>query len=128
VSRRQFYLIGFGVLVLADTWTQMSFKLATHRTGEFLLNRTWLLAAAASPWIYGAVAGYLAAFITWMTLLKHAPIGPAFAASHLEVVTVLIVSVALFGEHLSPFKLAGATCIVLGIILLSRSESKHSHA
>ena len=51
----------------------------------------WLKAAVLSPWIYGAVAGYLGAFVTWMTLLKHAPVGPAFAASHLEVVTVLIV-------------------------------------
>jgi len=61
-------------------------------------------------------------------LLEHAPIGPAFAASHLEVVTVLIVSIMLFGERLSPAKLAGAACIVLGIIFLSLSESKHSHA
>jgi drug/metabolite transporter (DMT)-like permease len=115
-------------LVLADTWTQVSFKLASHATGEFAPNLIWLRAAAASPWIYGAVGGYLAAFITWMTLLEHAPIGPAFAASHLEVVTVLLVSFALFDERLSPAKVAGAASIVLGIILLSLSESKHSHA
>jgi drug/metabolite transporter (DMT)-like permease len=128
VNRRQFYLAGFGALMLADTWTQTAFKLASRATGEFGPNMIWLRAAALSPWIYGAIAGYLIAFLTWMTLLEHAPIGPAFAASHLEVVTVLIVSVVLFGERLSPAKLAGAACIVLGIILLSLSESKHSHA
>ena len=128
MTRQKFYLVGFGALVLADTWTQVSFKLASRQTGVFLANRIWLHAAAASPWIYAAVAGYLVAFLTWMTLLEHAPIGPAFAASHLEVVTVLLVSVALFRESLSLAKLAGAVCIVLGIILLSLSESKQSHA
>lgn len=128
MNRRQFYLAGFGALMLADTWTQTAFKLASRSTGEFAPNMIWLRAAALSPWIYGAIAGYLIAFLTWMTLLEHAPIGPAFAASHLEVVTVLIVSVVLFGERLSPAKLAGAACIMLGIFFLSLSESKHSHA
>jgi len=128
MNRARFYGIGFTALVLCETWTQVSFKLASHRTGEFVMTMTWLKSALASPWIYGAIAGYLGAFIAWMMLLKRAPVGPAFAASHLDVVTVLMISVPFFGEHLSPSKIAGAACIVLGIILLSLSESKHSHA
>lgn len=128
MSTARFYVLGFGVLVLFDTWTQVSFKLASHHTGEFVMTLAWLKAAVLSPWIYGAVAGYLGAFVTWMTLLKHAPIGPAFAASHLEVVTVLIVSVLYFGEHLARLQIVGGLCIVLGIIFLSLSESKHTHA
>jgi drug/metabolite transporter (DMT)-like permease len=116
--------LGFAALVLIDTWTQIAFKLASRQTGEFILNTRWLSAAAVSPFIYGAIAGYIAAFLAWMTLLEHAPVGPAFAASHLEVVTVLIISVPLFGEHLSAGKLAGAACIVTGIIMLSLSESR----
>ena len=122
MTRRRIAL-GFCALVLIDTWTQVAFKLASRQTGEFMMNTRWLTAAAASPLIYVAIAGYAAAFVAWMTLLEHAPVGPAFAASHLEVVTVLIISVPLFGEHLSAAKLAGAVCIVTGIIMLSRSES-----
>jgi drug/metabolite transporter (DMT)-like permease len=128
MNRSRFYVIGFSALALFDTWTQVSFKLATHTTGEFNMTMAWLKSAVASPWIYAAVAGYLGSFVSWMTLLKHAPVGPAFAASHIEVVTVLLISVPLFGEHLSAPKILGAACIVLGIILLSLSESKHSHA
>jgi len=115
---------GFAALVLIDTWTQIAFKLASRQTGEFMLTTRWLSAAAVTPFIYGAIAGYIAAFLAWMTLLEHAPVGPAFAASHLEVVTVLMISVPLFGEHLSAGKLAGAACIVTGIIMLSFSESR----
>ena len=116
--------IGFCALVWIDTWTQISFKLASRQTGEFIMNTRWFSAAAVSPFIYAAIAGYVAAFLAWMTLLEHAPVGPAFAASHLEVVTVLILSVPLFGEQLSAGKIAGAACIVTGIIMLSLSESR----
>ena len=128
MSAARFYGIGFGALLLFDTWTQVAFKLATRRIGEFSWSAGWLEAAALTPWIYGAVAGYLGAFVMWMTLLKQAPVGPAFAASHLEVVTVLIISVPLFGERLVPLQVVGAVCIVAGIVLLSLSGSKHGHA
>lgn len=128
MTHGRFYLIGFGALVLCDTWTQVAFKLASHQTGEFIASMHWLQAAAVSPWILGAIAGYLGSFITWMTLLKYAPVGPAFAASHMDVVSVLIVSVLLFGEHMTLGQIAGAACIIGGIILLSLSESKHGDA
>ena len=127
MTRARFYMTGFAALVLADTWTQIAFKFATRHTGPFSASAGWLRAAALTPWLYGAVAGYLAAFVTWMTLLEHAPVGPAFAVSHLEVVTVLAVSIPLFGEHLTPLQLAGAACIVGGIVLLALSGSKHGH-
>jgi drug/metabolite transporter (DMT)-like permease len=128
VNRRLFYGIAFTALAVFDTATQVSFKLSAHRTGPFAFDASWFKAAALSPWIYVAIAGYVCAFVTWMTLLKHAPVGPSFAASHIDVVTVLAVSVPLFGERLAPAQLAGAGCVVLGIVLLSLSESKQAHA
>jgi len=128
LSRRAFYALGFGALMLSDTWTQVAFKLASLQTGPFALTPGWLKSAALAPWIYGAIAGYICSFITWMTLLKHAPVGPAFAASHLEVVPVLLISVPLFGDRLTMLQLIGAGCIVLGVILLSSSKSKQSDA
>jgi len=128
VSRARFFVIGFAVLAVFDTLTQVSFKLATQRTGEFAFALPWVRAAALSPWIYVAIAGYLGAFVTWMTLLEHAPVGPAFAASHIDIVTVLLISAPLFGEHLTIVQLAGAACIAGGILLLSRGEGETAAA
>lgn len=128
MSARRFYMLGFGMLMLFDTWTQIAFKLGAGDTGPFTLTAAWLSAAALNPWVYGAVIGYLGAFVTWMTLLRHAPVGPAFAASHLEVVAVLIISVLYFGEQLAPLQIVGGLCIVIGIVFLSFSESRHPHA
>ncbi len=127
MKKLYFYAIGFGVLMLFDTLTQVSIKLASSHAGAFVMNLDWVLAVAHNPWVYGAVAGYFGAFIAWMTLLKHAPIGPAFAASHLGVVAVLFISVVYFGEHFSLMQVAGALCIIVGIVFLSLSEARASH-
>lgn len=114
--------------MLFDTLTQISFKYAALQAGEFQLDWAWFISIFSHIWIYGAVIGYIGAFISWMTLLKHAPVGPAFAASHLEIVAVLIVSAYLFNESLKWIQIVGAVCIVLGIICLSMSESKQSES
>lgn len=128
MSTRRFYVFGFAALMLTDTLTQISVKLSTRKSGELVMSLDWLMQVLAGPWIYFAVLGYLGSFITWMTLLKHAPVGPSFAASHLEVVSVLIISVLFFGERLSWLQVVGSLCIVAGILCLSRSEAAHSPA
>lgn len=127
MSTRRFYILGFGALMLFDTWTQVCFKLASTHAGEFVPEWNWLVQVFHNYWIFGSVIGYLGSFITWMTLLKHAPVGPSFAASHLEVVTVLAISVLYFGESLSAMQVVGALLIVAGIVCLSKSEAEHPH-
>ena len=74
--------------------------------------------------MYGAIIGYLGAFIIWMTLLRHAPVGPAFAASHLEVVGVMVISAPLFGEALSISQILGAMVVVAGVVCLAQDETQ----
>lgn len=119
---KRFYVIGFGILLAFDTLAQVSFKMAGMHALPVQASTAWLVRLAAGPWVYGAIVGYIGAFFTWMTLLKHAPIGPAFAASHLEVVSVLLLSVPVFGEHIGPAQGLGAILIVLGILCLARGE------
>lgn len=124
MSRKAFYLIGFFVLIAFDTFSQICFKMAAMQAEPFLIEVEWLIRVVETPWVYGAIIGYLGAFITWMTLLRHAPVGPAFAASHLEVVGVMIISVMLFGEVLSISQMFGATLIVAGVVCLAQGETQ----
>lgn len=129
---RRFYVGGFALLAIIDTAIQIAFKLAARRTGEFAFTTAWFGSALANEWIYVAIAGYLITFVAWMTLLEDAPIGPAFVASHLQVVTVLAASVLLFHEHLQGRQIAGAVCILAGIACLGLSaqpqETDDSHS
>jgi drug/metabolite transporter (DMT)-like permease len=127
MKKRYFYAIGFGVLVAFDTLTQISLKLASAQAGAFVMKPAWLLAVSLSPWLYAAVLGYLGAFVAWMTLLKHAPVGPAFAASHLGLIPVLVISVVYFGEKLTTMQILGALSIMVGIVFLSLSEAKQTY-
>ncbi len=120
---KRFYLIGFLVLMAFDTLAQISFKYAGAHALPLEFTPAWLLRVFGQPWIYGAFVGYVGAFFTWMTLLQRAPIGPAFAASHLEIVTVLLVSVWLFNEHIGWPQVLGGLVIVAGIACLAVSET-----
>ena len=126
MTRARFYLLGFTALAICDTTTQVAFKYASMRAGEFALTFDWIRSAAHSPWIYIAIVGYVGAFAMWMTLLEHAPVGPAFAASHIDIVTVLLISVPLFAERLTATQLAGAGCIIAGILVLATSAGERS--
>ena len=120
---KRFYLIGFLVLVCFDTFAQICFKLTANHAMPPEANLAWVLRVASSPWVYGAIACYIGAFVSWMTLLEHAPIGPAFAASHLEVISVMVLSVLIFGEHVGLPQLLGSALIIVGIVCLAISET-----
>jgi len=120
---KRFYLIGFLVLVCFDTCAQICFKLTANHAMPPEANLAWLLRIASSPWVYAAIACYIGAFFTWMTLLEHAPIGPSFAASHLEVIGVIALSVYLFDERVGTPQLLGSALIIAGIVCLAFNET-----
>ena len=122
---RLFYIIGFLALMSFDTLAQISFKFASIHAMPLTYDMAWLIRVLSHYWIYGAILGYIGAFFTWMTLLKHAPVGPAFAASHLELISVTLLSIWLFNEPLTLAKVIGAVLILLGVIFLAKDESEH---
>lgn len=122
---RLFYFIGFLVLMSFDTLAQISFKYSSIHAMPLTYDIAWLGRVLSHYWIYGAILGYIGAFFTWMTLLKHAPVGPAFAASHLELISVTILSIWLFNEPLTLAKVIGAVLILLGVIFLAKDETEN---
>jgi multidrug transporter EmrE-like cation transporter len=74
------------------------------------------------PLVLAVIACYIAAFFTYTALLRYAPVGPAYAAVHGHVVTVLIISMVFLGERLTLEQLAGCGLIIGGIVLLAVTE------
>ncbi|RDS81222.1 EamA family transporter [Dyella monticola] len=120
----RFYLCGFALLLVFDTIVQVSFKLTGAHAFPPQASGAWVSRIIGQPWIYVALIGYVGNFFTWMSLLKHAPIGPAFAASHLDVVSVMLASAWLFHDALTPMRLLGAGVIMMGITCLAFAESR----
>jgi drug/metabolite transporter (DMT)-like permease len=122
--KRSTMLLGFLLLVVIDTFVQIGFKLAGNNTLPVTLDLPWLGRVAREPWVIGVLLGYGAAFLTYMTLIKHAPIGPAFAASHMEIVTVTLFSVLVFGDILTLWQVVGCCAIVTGVFVLAATEGR----
>ena len=126
MSRWRFLAAGFLSLTVLDTTAHVFFKLAALGLPPGPMEPGWLAAVAVTPQVYVAVACYIATFFIWMTLLRDAPIGPAFAASHLEVLGVLMASVTLFHERVSLTQWIGACAILAGIACLALGEKTDS--
>jgi drug/metabolite transporter (DMT)-like permease len=116
------------VLTALDTGAHVLFKLAAIAAAPLQPSLAWVERALASGWVYGAIVCYVGTFFTWIGLLRRAPIGAAFAVSHLDVVAVLVASALLLNERISSVQIAGASLIVGGIACLALSESREPRA
>jgi len=119
----RFILLGFLLLMSIDTASQVCIKLAGNRIGPFEFDAAWLARATAEPLIYLVLLSFGCSFVVYITLLKYAPVGPAYAAAHSHIVGVLMVSILVFGERLSLMQVFGATAIIAGVTILAATES-----
>ncbi len=122
--RRLLLLLGFVALISVDTVVQIGFKMAGQNTLPVTLDLPWLARVVNEPWVLVVVIGYCFAFVLYMTILKHAPVGPAFAASHLEIVVVTAISVWYFGDRITSLQALGCAAIVAGVIVLAIYETE----
>ena len=125
---KKLFIIGFLCLMGFDTLAQICFKLTAIHAEPLDFSLAWLGRVFSNPWVYGSLLGYVGAFLTWMTLLKKLSIGTSFAASHLEVISVMAASAWLFAEPITIAKLLGAALILAGIVVLAIAEEKEHQA
>jgi drug/metabolite transporter (DMT)-like permease len=116
------FLLGFAALIGFTVLGQVGSKLAADQLGMISLDVAWLQRVLREPALLLVILGNVGAFFTYLGLLKGAPIGPVFAATHLSIVAVLIVSVAVLHETLSPLQGLGCLLILLGVVLLGVTE------
>jgi len=123
----KFFIVGFSMLMIFDTLSQICFKLTANEALPLEMNLEWLGRVFGHIWIYGALLGYAGAFFTWMKVLNRLSIGSSYAASHIDVVSVMILSIWIFEEPLTIPKAVGALIILSGIICLAIAEEKDSN-
>jgi uncharacterized membrane protein len=116
-------LLGLMLLMAVETLAQIGFKFAGDGALPLTLDTAWLGRLLAEPWLHVALGCLAASFGVYMTMLRHAPVGPVFAASHLEIVSVTLFSMAFFGDRLSLPQAAGCCAIVAGVLVLAFTET-----
>ena len=89
---------------------------AQHLAGHSRL--TFLLAATRDPRVLSGLAAWIASTISWLYVLRVAPLSRAYGLTSLTYVGVLIASVYLFGEQVRRLHVLGTVLIVVGIACL----------
>jgi multidrug transporter EmrE-like cation transporter len=80
----------------------------------------FLFGLLANPWILSGFAAAFGAALCWMLAMVKLDLSHAYPFVSLSFVLVLFASAGLFGEPLTPAKIAGVALIVAGVALGSR--------
>lgn len=122
--RRTHFLLGFIALLAFDTLGQVGFKLVANHTAPVEATPAFFARLPHEPWVLAVLIAYGGAFMTYMSLIKNAPVGPLFAASHLDIVTVAGISLFAFDERLTSVQVVGCIAILGGVLLLAAAEGE----
>jgi len=78
-------------------------------------------ALAIEPHILGGLACYVVSVVVWVVALSKVPVSIAYPMLSIGYIVNAFAAWYLFGEALSPMKLAGIGVIVLGVFMVARS-------
>ncbi len=109
-------LLWFGNMIL-DSIGQLAFKAAANKEHPSSgLDYWWFI--ARQPLIQLGVACYLFEFILWLAFLSVVPLSEGVILGSINIVTLMIGGHFLFGERLTPWRIAGMTFVAFGVSLV----------
>ena len=123
MNLNSFALIVTGVLLNAAA--QLMLKAGADRVGPIALDGPSLLGAAralaVSPPIAGGLFCYVVSVAVWIVALSRVEVSIAYPMLSIGYVVNAIAAWYLFGEAVTPARLAGIGVIVLGVFIVARS-------
>jgi multidrug transporter EmrE-like cation transporter len=123
MSALSFTLVMCGVLLNAVA--QLLLKAGTNAVGQFEFSMEnalpvgWKL--ATEPHIVGGLACYVVSVVVWIMALSRVEVSIAYPMLSVGYVVNAIAAWYLFGEAMSPMRLAGIGVIILGVFIVARS-------
>jgi multidrug transporter EmrE-like cation transporter len=123
MNATSFSLLMTGVLLNAGA--QLLLKAGTNSVGVFEFSRDnivpvgWRL--ATEPHIVGGLACYVISVVIWVMALSRVEVSVAYPLLPIGYVVNAIAAWYLFGEAVTPMRLAGIGIIIVGVCLVARS-------
>ncbi len=114
-------LVGVGLNAAA----QLLLKAGTNAVGEFGFTAANALPMglklALEPHILGGVACYVVSLVVWIMALSRVEVSIAYPMLSFGYVINAVAAYYLFGEAVTPARLAGIGLIILGVFIVARS-------
>jgi multidrug transporter EmrE-like cation transporter len=118
-----FILIITGVLL--NACAQLLLKAGVGVAGQIELGGTQLWRAARTlafePHILGGLACYVASVVVWILALSRVEVSIAYPMLSVGYIVTAVAAWYLFGEQLTPSRVAGIIVIIAGVYLVARS-------
>ncbi|MFO1364062.1 MAG: 4-amino-4-deoxy-L-arabinose transferase [Burkholderiales bacterium] len=111
--------------VLLNAAAQLLLKAGTNAVGPFefaAANAVPVgLKLAFEPHILGGIGCYVASVVVWILALSRVEVSIAYPMLSIGYVVNAVAAHYLFGEAVSPLRLAGIGVIILGVFIVARS-------
>lgn len=100
-----------------DTAGQLALKAAAvdPLAGDGLSRWRWM---AHRPWLWLGITCFVVEFGLWLAFLSLVPLSEGVLLGSINIVLIMVVGRLLFGERLSPLRLAGILLISGGVALV----------
>lgn len=109
--------------VLLTVYGQLVLKWQVSAVGRFpvgLREQAFFVGhLLLNPWVLSGLAAAFLASISWILCLTRLQLSQAYPFTAVSFVLVLISSATLFGEPLTPGKVAGTLLVVAGILVVA---------
>ena len=109
----------WGVFVALDSISHIAFKAGGSALAGVDFGFAWFDRFLATPAIWVGIAGYVVAFVLWIAILQGSELTRAFTLQGVSFATVPLGGWLLFGEHISPMRVAGIALIIVGVTLIT---------
>jgi len=113
------------ICVALNTIAQVLLKAGVKTVGaiDFSLNHMGRAAAALLfEWhIFTGLVCYVASVVVWLLVLSRTEVSVAYPMNSLGYIATAIAAWYLFGETLTPARIAGILIIMVGVYLVARS-------
>lgn len=104
-----------------DTGGQLSFKAAASHSRKLSGYEYWK-ALAARPWLWIGITFYIAEFFVWMAFLSQVELSVGMMLGSINIVAIMLAGRILFGERLTPWRVAGILLITCGVAIVGFGE------
>ncbi len=115
-------MLAWLALLVFETISQVALKIGGEALAHLPFGLAWLWEAAGNPWVILGVFGYLGAFSAWMVILDRIPLSFGFPLTAVVMLAVAVASHYVFGEELTPWRMAGIGLIIVGVIVMGGGD------
>lgn len=81
-----------------------------------------LLRLAAAGWLWLGIALYGSGTLLWLAVLSEFPMNEAILYFSSNTIVMLLFSVTLFGERITPARMVGVALVLTGLYLVKRTS------